>query len=649
MRFPKVTRELVILCMLAVVSVLWWETTFPYTATTRADGPGCTDPSAYNYNPSATEDDGSCILSTETPTPTDTPSPTETVSGGCMDPLAQNYNSNATWDNGSCFGCVNNSYLEYYTDPNGARCSVPVVLGCMNSNYFEYDSNANYDPGNLCFTLKIYGCRDSNASNYDSNANIDAECTYASPSPSDTSSPSPTPSETTIVGCMDPGANNYNPNANASGACDYTPAPVSGCMDSGALNYNPSANTPDTCLYDTAAPVIASPMPSPTVETTSATFTWTTDEDSSTKVEYGPGLSLGSDTTEQDVSPRVTSHSVTVSGLRACTTYFYRVVSTDARNNTVYGEPLSLTTAGCVSSSVAEASSVTNLDTAGGTVMLQGGVESTATLLVPASFGADSAAFQIHSLANDDVLPAISGPAGYTAIGDYSYQLTAMTGVATALSSFAAPVRVTMTYAAADVIGIDVSTLRIYRWNGSAWNALSNCTVNSVARSVTCQTSAFSVFTLFGQPPAAAAAPAPTAGTGSSGGYVAQVTPTASPTTSPVPAITPVPPATPTPVVTSTPRFARTLKLGSEGDDVLLLQRFLNYLGFRVSLEGAGSPGSETSYFGAFTESAVKRFQENFARDILAPYGLTSGTGIVGERTRSLLNHFLSSSAAFLR
>src|SRR5690606_1989053 len=39
----------------------------------------------------------------------------------------------------------------------------------------------------------------------------------------------------------------------------------------------------------------------------------------------------------------------------------------------------------------------------------------------------------------------------------------------------------------------------IYRHDGSAWQELANCVVNTTNRTVTCQTSGFSVFGLFGE------------------------------------------------------------------------------------------------------------------------------------------------------
>jgi len=51
---------------------------------------GCTDETAFNYNPDASYDDGSCIAVVE----------------GCMDANALNYNANANTDDGSCDYCT---------------------------------------------------------------------------------------------------------------------------------------------------------------------------------------------------------------------------------------------------------------------------------------------------------------------------------------------------------------------------------------------------------------------------------------------------------------------------------------------------------------------------------------------------------------
>ena len=81
--------------------------------------------------------------------------------------------------------------------------------------------------------------------------------------------------------------------------------------------------------------------------------------------------------------------------------------------------------------------------------------------------------------------------------------------------------------------------------------------------------------------------------------------------------------------------YTRNLKLGSRGEDVRQLQKFLNELKFTIAISGSGSPGNETDYFGNLTKQALIRFQEAYAADILAPVGLIRGSGYFGPSTRT--------------
>lgn len=88
--------------------------------------------------------------------------------------------------------------------------------------------------------------------------------------------------------------------------------------------------------------------------------------------------------------------------------------------------------------------------------------------------------------------------------------------------------------------------------------------------------------------------------------------------------------------------FDRPLKVGREGKDVECLQVMLNEeLEQPLAESGPGSPDNETSYFGSIAKRGVKRFQERYQQDVLAPHDLQQGTGYVGSTTRQKLNERL--------
>ena len=77
---------------------------------------GCTDPDAQNYNPIATDDDDSCeflIIGTQ----------------GCTYPDATNYDSAADLDDGTCeFDCSGGGSCAYDTDGNGLIGSADLLV-----------------------------------------------------------------------------------------------------------------------------------------------------------------------------------------------------------------------------------------------------------------------------------------------------------------------------------------------------------------------------------------------------------------------------------------------------------------------------------------------------------------------------------------
>jgi len=87
-------------------------------------------------------------------------------------------------------------------------------------------------------------------------------------------------------------------------------------------------------IGDTTAPVISS-VSSGTPNATSVTITWTTDEASTSVVNYGLTAGYGSSASD---AAYVTSHSLTITGLSASTTYHYAPSSVDAAGNTSAAE-----------------------------------------------------------------------------------------------------------------------------------------------------------------------------------------------------------------------------------------------------------------------------------------------------------------------
>jgi RHS repeat-associated protein len=93
---------------------------------------------------------------------------------------------------------------------------------------------------------------------------------------------------------------------------------------------------------DTTAPVISN-VAAAGITATTATITWTTDENSDSQVEYGTTTAYGQSTT---LNPAlVTAHSQVLSGLTAGTLYYYRVKSKDAAGNLAVSGDFSFTTA----------------------------------------------------------------------------------------------------------------------------------------------------------------------------------------------------------------------------------------------------------------------------------------------------------------
>jgi peptidoglycan hydrolase-like protein with peptidoglycan-binding domain len=105
-------------------------------------------------------------------------------------------------------------------------------------------------------------------------------------------------------------------------------------------------------------------------------------------------------------------------------------------------------------------------------------------------------------------------------------------------------------------------------------------------------------------------------------------------------ATTSTPTSTTTTTATTTPTTAPALtldlSLGSIDPQVLILQQLLNKAGYTLTQSGPGSPGNETTKFGALTYAALKAFQ---CAQGIACSGeeATTGYGFLNAATRTAL------------
>lgn len=438
----------------------------------------------------------------------------------------------------------------------------------------------------------------------------------------------------------------------AFGTCNYTIAEgdtetsdlsvssISGTIEDGSanalVNFTPVVNLDDNreiavsaTPADSDAPVISSVSSSPS--DSSVTITWTTDELASTKIQFGLTTTYASTTSETDTSPRVTSHSRAISGLTSCTQYNYRVISEDADSNTATGTNKTFTTTGCTGSATVDDIQTDSVTvSSGATVSLILGSR-TFAVEVPADVTASSSSIiiQVKKVDSGEVIDTTGSPTGKTLLSDQIYDLQAYFDLDTNIDTFDEPITLTLSYASGDTSNVDESTLAIYFWTGSQWEELDDCVVDESANTVSCTTTHFSTFGVFGT---TSSSPAVTSSrtiisTGTSGRYLANNANTNN---------TNIPGAN-----NSTKNsyvFLKNLSQGQVDVDVLNLQKYLNSQKVFVSLSGAGSVGSETSYFGPATKSALINFQNIHSGEILAPAGLSYGTGYFGPSTRAFIN-----------
>ena len=259
--------------------------------------------------------------------------------------------------------------------------------------------------------------------------------------------------------------------------------------------------------------------------TTSAAISWDTDISASTRVFYSLDSSFSLSTDETNTSPRLTSHSATLTGLVACTAYHYKVVSIDNIARSSNSGDKTFITPGCSSNVIPSSGTSTLVDT---TIISSASLtdsDNTITVTAPANFISSSpnVTIQIKALDSVSVLAGIGKPSSdLSSAASVVFDVRALVDAQTLYDSFDLPVTITYDYSASDVSGLNESSLWMYHYHNGVWIALDSCSVNLSAKTITCTAPSFSTFAIFGQ----AAVHQNNGGTYSGGGSI-PVTPTA--------------------------------------------------------------------------------------------------------------------------
>lgn len=446
---------------------------------------------------------------TPTPTATSTPSPTPTplaapsISGITPSSEANDQSVVAFSVSGSAFQSGATVLLRPSSGPDILATDLTILASSITGNF-----NLN---GVVAGTYDLIVENPDTQSDTLLGAFIVTQAIVPTATPTATGTPAPTATDTPT------------PTATATPVptATDTPTPTPTDTPTPTPTEVPPTNTPGPTATNTPVPTATStPTPTPTpafalsqihADSTadSVEITWNSNHAASSQILYGVGSITENSSSESDLSPRVTSHSLQITGLLACTRYSYAVRSVNAGLQEEISSERHFTTTGCTADAPVIDQAVEPVaSNTGGTLSLKPDTISGITLTIPTqvSTGNSQLVFQAHALNATQVLSGIGKPNNdIETLGSMVYQLNARADVDTEVSSFDEDITVTMSYSTLNLSQLEEASLWMYRYDGSQWHQLSNCVLDTNAKEIACQTNAFSVFAVFGTAKPAAA------------------------------------------------------------------------------------------------------------------------------------------------
>lgn len=247
-----------------------------------------------------------------------------------------------------------------------------------------------------------------------------------------------------------------------------------------------------TVLADETPPDILDIKTNP--NSTSAIIIWETNEPGSSYVEYGLTGAYGLEAAETNTDPRVTNHAMTLSNLKACARYFFRVTSTDANDNPTVSAQKTFFTSGCETETDIDGGSENIIDNnTGGELELNNG-QNKVVLNVPSGFASKSTSFQINKLSTN----SLTSPEEKSLAGSNVYKLVAVDEDDQPIEEFDEPVTFVIEYGEDVEQAFVEETLGVYKFENGEW-VLRDCVLDTQANTLTCTLNNFSIYGVFGE------------------------------------------------------------------------------------------------------------------------------------------------------